>query len=284
MIHNRNCSMPMETVYMTGDTISFEMVDGEPVEALALRQEDGAMLFITVDCLLAEYPLHEGGGRYPGYEACTLRKKLNGDILERFPYEVRSRMVPFDNGDLLRLPTEREIFGENEYGEEEPETVERFELMKQRRNRIAFQGKDTDKWEWYWLQNRSVDSATAAASVASYGYAYYYGASNSVGVRPLFKILNPENPAPCRGGKEEPRAWDEDFDREFYTEEEVKESDARAEAVTRKIEEEGREPETETIIRGLCMMLAFSDLDSFEESLIKDAARRLRKCTEAEVK
>jgi len=96
--------------------------------------------------------------------------------------------VPFDNGDMLRIPTEREIFGENKYGEEEPDTVRQFEAMKKRRNRIAFQGLNGD-WEWYWLQNkvRSVRSATNACNVNDGGDAFASGASYSYGVRPLFK-------------------------------------------------------------------------------------------------
>ena len=280
----RKCSIPAETEYREGDAITFELKDGEPVEAMALRQEGDAMLFITVDCLRKEYPLNAGGGKYPGYDKCTLRKALNGEIVERFPEEVRSRMVAFDNGDLLRIPTEREIFGKNEWGEEEPDTVQQFEAMKQRRNRIAFQGGGTDEWEWYWLQNRSVASATTAARVTNDGYAANYSASISRGVRPLFKIQNPSHPAPCGSGDKEPREWDEELDREFYTPEEIEASDARAEAITEQIAVEDKEPDTETIIRGLCLMLAFTDLDSMEETWIKDAAKRLRKYQQMEAK
>ena len=97
-------------------------------------------------------------------------------------------MVSFPNGDLLRLPTEREIFGENIYGVEEDDSVEQWEPMKKRKNRIAFQGKGTDTWEWYWSPNKYDGSAALFAFVASGGVAASGAASPSRGVRPAFKI------------------------------------------------------------------------------------------------
>ena len=97
-------------------------------------------------------------------------------------------MVAFPNGDLLRLPTEREILGENIYGVEEDDSVKQWEPMKKRKNRIAFQGKGTDTWEWYWLQNKYDGSAAAFALVGRNGNAYSGNASNAYGVRPAFKI------------------------------------------------------------------------------------------------
>ena len=190
MIHNRLCELPEGAVHMEGDTLSFLLNDGEAIEAMAVKQESDGTVYITVDCLAEECALQENGNYGNGYEDCDLRKRLNGEVLERFPEELRQRMVPFANGDLLRIPTEREIFGKNTYGVKEPDTVQQFECMKLRRNRIAFQGKN-GPWEWYWLQNRSVHSATYACYVGSAGIATANGASDSLGVRPLFKIQNP---------------------------------------------------------------------------------------------
>ncbi len=171
-----------------GEVMRFNLTDGEPVEAMVLEDDGDAATLIFVDCLKDEYPLKEDGDYSEGYESSDLRKALNGEILKRFPPEIRSHMVPFNNGDMLKIPTEREIFGENKYGEVEPATVHQFEAMKLRRNRIAFQGVN-GTWEWYWLQNRrrSVYSASDAALVNSDGAANHTGASTSNGVRPLFK-------------------------------------------------------------------------------------------------
>ena len=174
--------------YKIGDVISFNLTDGEEVEAMAVKQENEGMLFILVDCLRDEYQMNEECGNRGGYEASDLREKLNSEILERFPNEIREKLIAFENGDLLRLPTEREIFGENSYGKNESESIIQWEPMKDRCNRIAFQGGKTGTWEWYWLQNKVEESAAPFAGVNGYGDVSYNNASNSNGVRPAFKI------------------------------------------------------------------------------------------------
>ena len=173
------------TTVVPGDRLRFELEGGEQAEAIAIRKEENGMLLIFTDCLREEHRLH-GPGKYPGWEESELRGVLNGEIMQRFPERLRRSMVPFENGDLLRIPTEREIFGENEYGEEELESVQQFECMKNRRNRIAFQGYNSNIWEFYWLQNRGVYSASLAAHVYRDGPAGGWSASYVFGVRPLF--------------------------------------------------------------------------------------------------
>ena len=89
---------------------------------------------------------------------------------------------------MLRIHTEREIFGENPYGKDEPVSVRRFYGMENRRERIAFQGSETGTWEWYWLQNKVEDSASFFASVDDNGVASCTNASDSLGVRPVFLL------------------------------------------------------------------------------------------------
>lgn len=131
--------------FEVGDVIKFKLADGEKVQARAVKQTSIGMLFVLVDCLAKEYPMFESmedmTEDYFTYDNSDLRKALNGEILARFPEEIRSRMVALNgHGDLLRIPTEREIFGENVYGQ--PDDEKRWKCMKKRRNRIAFQGKD----------------------------------------------------------------------------------------------------------------------------------------------
>ena len=178
-----------------GDVISFKLKDGEKVQAKAVEQTDEGMLFLTVDCLKDEYPMfndpYNMGSMGINYFNSDLRHALNGEILERFPDEIRSRMVGMrigntDTFDLLRIPTEKEIFGENPWGIEESDTVEQFKCMENRRNRIVFQGFDTGTWGWYWLQNHVVDSASYFAMVNNIGSANFRIASDAYGVRPVF--------------------------------------------------------------------------------------------------
>lgn len=186
----RNMAVEVEQ-FEVGDIIKFKLTDGEKVQAMAVKQTNKGMLFVLVDCLAKEYPmfnsLEDMTDDFFTYENSDLRKALNGEILARFPEEIRSRMVTLDNGDMLRIPTEREIFGENIYGQEETDTVKRWKPMKKKRNRIAFQGKE-GAWEWYWLMNRHKEYASDFAIVYSYGNANYNGASNPFGVRPVFLL------------------------------------------------------------------------------------------------
>lgn len=180
--------------YEVGDIVGYTMEDGEEVEALAVKEEfdkhgNLCMVFMLLDCLKEECRMNRDDTNDGGYEESHLRDQLATKYLEKFPAALRLNMVPFENGDLLRIPTEREIFGRNIYGEEEPDTVEQFEPMKKRRNRMAFDGLNGET-QAYWLQNKRVGSATDFCYVAAFGYADPYYASNSSGVRPLYRIRN----------------------------------------------------------------------------------------------
>lgn len=180
--------------YEVGDIVSYTMEDGEEVEALAVKEEfdkhgNLCMVFMLLDCLKEECRMNRDDTNDGGYEESHLRDQLATKYLEKFPAALRLNMVPFENGDLLRIPTEREIFGRNIYGEEEPNTVEQFEPMKKRRNRMAFDGLNGET-QAYWLQNKRVGSATFFCCVNYAGYADYNSASFSLGVRPLYRIRN----------------------------------------------------------------------------------------------
>lgn len=181
--------------YQEGDIISFELIDGEKVEAIAVKEESDGMVFILSDCLKDEYEMFEDVDCIDRdkicYEESDLRKKINGEILDRFPDYIKSKLKPMQIGntdefDLLRIPTENEIFGKNEYGEDEW-NIEQFEVMKLRKNRIASEGLN-GTYQWYWLQNKVKASALYFALVGHDGLSDYGSASTGRGVRPLFKI------------------------------------------------------------------------------------------------
>lgn len=180
--------------YEVGDIVSYTMEDGEEVEALAVKEEfdkhgNLCMVFMLLDCLKEECRMNRDDTNDGWYEESYLREQLKTEYLERFPASLRLNMVPFENGDLLRIPTEREIFGENRYGEEEPDTVAQFEAMKKRRNRMALDGSN-GATQAYWLQNKRVRSATYFCYVNANGNANNNYASYSFGVRPLYRIRN----------------------------------------------------------------------------------------------
>lgn len=180
--------------YEVGDIVSYTMEDGEEVEAIAVKEEfdkhgNLCMVFMLLDCLKETCRMNRDDTNDGGYGESYLREQLRTEYLERFPASLRLNMVPFENGDLLRIPTEREVFGENRYGEEEPDTVEQFEAMKKRRNRMALDGSNGET-QAYWLQNKRVGSATGFCFVYFNGFADSYNASYSYGVRPLYRIRN----------------------------------------------------------------------------------------------
>jgi len=152
--------------------------DGEEVQVMELGVRDGKRQFILVDCLKKSYRMNPTDTTKGGYDACELRSKLNGEILARFPDELRAAMVPFENGDLLKLPSDEEIFG-NEDGDGQ------FECMKDVRNRIAMCGKG-GYITTYWLS--AVATSWAFCDVSSGGYALSHRAPGMLGVRPRFQI------------------------------------------------------------------------------------------------
>lgn len=179
-------------MFELGDIISFKLTTGEKVQARAVKETPDGMLFVTVDCLKEEQPMFKNTDDMEdedfSYDNSDLRKVLNGAILATFPAEIRDRMkVVYGDSDLLRIPSEKEIFGENKYGQEEGK-VKQFKGMKNCRNRIAWQGSKTGAFEWYWLMNRHKEYASGFAGVGYGGYAGYSGASYSRGVRPVFLL------------------------------------------------------------------------------------------------
>lgn len=147
---------------------------------------EGAV-FLMDQYLDEPMPMNEDDANEGGYMASDLRKRLNSDeILTDFK-ELRDRMAPFNNGDLLRLPFYGELLGHDfpyEFGAVEPDDCEQWELMKDMRSQIAFRRNGC---EWGWLQNMRARSAGCCA-VGARGAAGFWSASSPLGVRPVFLI------------------------------------------------------------------------------------------------
>ena len=142
-------------------------------------------LFLLDQYLDEDYPMNEANTNKGGYDESDLRDTLRStEVLDIFE-DYGDRMVPFDNGDLLRIPFHGEIFGQEDAGYFEPDDCEQWPLMKDRKNRIAFR---KNSWEWGWLQNKRKGSASTFANVTTNGLANSNNASNSNGVRPAFLI------------------------------------------------------------------------------------------------
>ena len=141
-------------------------------------------LFLLDQYLDEPFKMNQENTNEGGYEASDLRKELQkNSVLEIFD-SVREMMVPFKNGDLLRIPYAEEFFGDvDSY---EPSGKKQWPLMKDRKNRIAI--REGEPYEWGWLQNKLKSSGAFFATVGSLGATGYAGASCSGGVRPVFRL------------------------------------------------------------------------------------------------
>lgn len=169
-----------------GDEISFVLKNRTTIRALAVKKETDGMLFCFLNCLPERIAMSESG-ECDSYEESDVREYLIGDILWMLPENIKESLVPFENGDFLRIPTEKEIFGKNESGEEEPESVTQWEPMKRVMNRVAGDSDDESTIS-YWLKNKLKNYPSAFSVAACTGVASYGGASSAGGVRPAFKI------------------------------------------------------------------------------------------------
>lgn len=179
-----------DIIYKVGDVVEFELTTGEKVRMIAVNQKRDMMEFCFAECLSARYQMNSRDTNEGGFEESLLRRILNEEIIQTFPREIYDKMVPFDNGDYLSIPTEEQIFGKNIYGEPiTDDNIEQWDIMKQTKNRIALLGL-TGATTWYWLRNKSVQSASVFCCVYLDGYANAGGASYSGGVRPFLNLYN----------------------------------------------------------------------------------------------
>ena len=162
-----------------GDRITVEL-PGEVHTATAIQDEEDGMLFIFDQFLDEARPMNENGGTKGGYDASDMRKFLQ-ELSEKFPEELKERMMPFENGDTVRLLTLPEVCGlDGDFDKCEGQ----IPYFKDRRNRIA--ERKGDSYEWMWTT--TVVSGAYFALVYRNGIAASTGASFSLGVRPAFAI------------------------------------------------------------------------------------------------
>lgn len=176
------------TDFNVGDIIEFTMSNGEYAQAMAVKKLNVGMLFCFVNCLAEKYSMNDSDTNNGGYLSSKLRTVINSKVISDFPDEIKRYLVKFSNGDYLRIPTEKEIFGKNTNGEVEADNIEQWEPMKDCNNRISFRGMKYHR-EWYWCQNSKVGRSENFCVVDTDGSADDRLASFVFGVRPVF-VLN----------------------------------------------------------------------------------------------
>jgi hypothetical protein len=148
----------------------------------------GALFFLD-QYLDKAFPMNWNDTNKGGYEKSYLRKALQSDEVLSVFADIRDYMVPFDNGDLLRIPFAGEMFGTGLSNWAEPDGHEQWPLMQDRRNRLASR---CGECEWGWINNKRKSSSTNFCYVAANGLAGAWLASGVIGVRPAFLIANGE--------------------------------------------------------------------------------------------
>lgn len=71
-------------------------------------------LFLMNQYLDKRYPMNIKNTNRGGYEKSYLRKVLQSEEVLNIFKDIRGRMVPFENGDLLRIPFAGEMFGDDD--------------------------------------------------------------------------------------------------------------------------------------------------------------------------
>ena len=143
-------------------------------------------LFLLDQYLDEPFKMNRENTNEGGYEASDLRTELQKNSVLAIFESVRNMMVPFKNGDLLRIPYAEEFFGDVDGYESSGK--KQWPLMTDRKNRIAI--REGEAYEWGWLQNKLEFSSADFAYVNDDGNAAFNFASDSSGVRPVFRLDN----------------------------------------------------------------------------------------------
>lgn len=167
-----------------GDKIVVNLKELGEFEATAHEVTDESILFIFDD-YITERPMNENNTNAGGYEESDLKKWIENELFNKFPWELKTRLTD------LTLPTVGQVFGwDDEWDREhfESDGDEQLPLMELRKNRVAYLNNEL---KWGWLRNamKKEYSSTFFANVGSNGYADYDFASYSTGVRPAFRLV-----------------------------------------------------------------------------------------------
>ena len=146
-------------------------------------------LFLLDQYLDRAYQMNRANTNKGGYAESDLRKALQSEEVLNIFADIRDHMIPFESGDLLRLPFAGEMFGDEVPQWIESDSNEQWPLMTDAHNRTASRCGDP---EWGWLANTFRDTSTAFCLVYYLGRAGDWDASAVFGVRPVFMVKEEE--------------------------------------------------------------------------------------------
>lgn len=173
--------------FQAGDEIAETLKTGEEVIFTVVGTDmyrPGDAIFGLKDCLKDTYVMNDDCTNAGGWKASKLRRVLNTEILAQLPDDLRACIKPrvIDGEvDTLWLFSEREIFGDNEWTEEDVDSGLQMPYFKRKGNRVKGLGKDGDAY-WWWERSPFSGNSGGFCYVNVYGGANFSYASYSSGV------------------------------------------------------------------------------------------------------
>ncbi len=177
-------------IYESIDDLKKNIQEGkvEVEDELITKDIDGEAIYVVADVseeqlvLVRKFVLSDSKpmrGRY------NLIEWLNDEYKDSLDEELIKMMIAPQGQQLIDLPREIDVFGENKWGI--PEEGSRWEYFEKLNNRICGTGDDAEYSEWWWLNTQHRASAANFCFCNSYGAADYPGASHAtLYVRPRF--------------------------------------------------------------------------------------------------
>ena len=161
------------------DEIITKDKDGTAIFVVA-DVRDGWITFVRKDVLADAMPMKRNN--------FDLIHWLNTKYMETLDADLKAMMIAPEGQQLIDLPREIDVFGENRYGVHEEGS--RWEYFKKLNNRICGTGDDAEYSEWWWLNTPHRASAAFFCLCSGIGFAYYYSASfANAFVRPRFILV-----------------------------------------------------------------------------------------------
>lgn len=164
------------------DELITEDIDGEAVYVVAnITDKEIA--------LVRKFVLRDPRPRRYKYD---LIDWLNHEYKDTLDETLKAMMIAPEGQQLIDLPREVEVFGENEYGVHEEGS--RWEYFTKLNNRICGTSENAEWSEWWWMNTQARASAAYFCRCDDIGYAACSHASNAhYYVRPRFILAVAES-------------------------------------------------------------------------------------------
>ena len=164
-------------------------------DELITEDIDGEGIYVVADisdkqiALVRTFVLRDPRPRRYRYD---LIDWLNHEYKDTLDETLKAMMISPEGQQLIDLPREVEVFGENEYGV--PEEGSRWEYFTKLNNRICGISENAEWSEWWWMNTQARASAAYFCSCYNNGNALYDDASNALYyVRPRFILAVAES-------------------------------------------------------------------------------------------